>query len=190
MTDTQMRHEVLEIPDAVERLLTLGTPKIAHIANAARAADPYFAVTVARGSSDHACTFLKYALELELGLPVASIGPSVASIYGAELRLTQSLTLAVSQSGQSPDIVAMAEAATKNGSLSVAITNDAVSPLTRACAHTIDIHAGAERSVAATKTFVTSAVAGLILLAEWKDCDALRAALRDLPKRLDRKSVV
>lgn len=183
-TTTQMRHEVLEIPDAVERLLTRGTPEIARIAKAVAKADPRFAVTVARGSSDHACTFFKYALELELGLPVASIGPSIASIYGAQLKLARSITLSVSQSGQSPDIVAMSAAATKSGSFTIAITNDATSPLSRASTHTIDIHARAERSVAATKTFVTSAVAGLVLLAEWKGCAALRAALRGLPERL------
>ncbi|OAN79516.1 aminotransferase [Jannaschia sp. EhC01] len=183
-TLTQMRQEVLEIPDAVERLLSRGTPHIAQIAKAAAEADPRFAVTVARGSSDHVCAFLKYALELELGLPVASIGPSIASIYGAELKLAQSITLSVSQSGQSPDIVAMSAAATKSGSFTVAITNDARARLSTASTHTIDIHAGPERSVAATKTFVTSAVAGLVLLAEWKGCDAMRTALRTLPQRL------
>lgn len=192
MTDpcTQMRREVLEIPEAVDRLLTLGTPQIAQIAKAAAAADPAFAVTVARGSSDHACTFVKYALELELGLPVASIGPSIASIYGAQLKLANSITLSVSQSGKSPDIVAMSAAATKAGSFTVAITNDATSPLTQASTHTIDIHAGQEHSVAATKTFVTSAVAGLILLAEWKGCDVLRGALRTLPERLSQATAL
>ena len=112
---TQMRREILEIPDAAERLLTQGAPEIAGIAAAARAADPAYAVTVARGSSDHACSFLKYAFELELGLPVASVGPSVASIYGAKLRLARSICLAVSQSGQSPDIVAMAQSAGAGG---------------------------------------------------------------------------
>ncbi|WP_224816410.1 SIS domain-containing protein [Hasllibacter sp. MH4015] len=185
MTDqTQMRQEVLEIPDAVDRLLTNGAPSIAMIAEAAAAANPLFAVTVARGSSDHACTFLKYALELELGLPVASVGPSIASIYGARLNLARSVTLSVSQSGKSPDIVAMSRAATDGGSFTIAITNDATAPLAGASQHTIDICAGIERSVAATKTFVTSAVAGLILLAEWKKDDALRSVLNDLPGAL------
>ena len=108
---SQMRREILEIPEAVERLLSQGADPIARIAAAAREADPAYAVTVARGSSDHACTFLKYAFELELGLPVASIGPSVASIYGAKLNLGRSICLAVSQSGKSPDIVAMTKSA-------------------------------------------------------------------------------
>ncbi|MEX3014112.1 SIS domain-containing protein [Gymnodinialimonas hymeniacidonis] len=183
---TQMRREVLEIPDAVDRLLTHGAPAIAAIAKAAADANPRFIVTVARGSSDHACTFLKYAFELALGLPVASIGPSVASIYGADLRLGGSMTLSVSQSGKSPDIIAMSQAATEAGSFTIAITNDPRSPLTQASTHTIDIHAGPELSVAATKTFVTSAISGLILLAEWTGDGTLRTALRALPDRLEK----
>lgn len=185
-TITKMRQEVLEIPMAVDRLLTNGTPAIAEIARAAAAIDPRFAVSVARGSSDHACTFLKYAFELELGMPMASIGPSVASIYGAKLKLAQSVCLAVSQSGKSPDIVEMTRSATQSGSFSIAITNDATSPLAHVATRTIDIHAGPELSVAATKTFVTSAVAGLILLAEWKGDDALSASIKALPEKLSR----
>lgn len=183
---TKMRAEVLEIPAAVDRLLTNGVDAIKAAAAAAREADPCFAVTVARGSSDHVCSFLKYALELELGLPVASIGPSVASIYNAQLKLAKSVTLSVSQSGQSPDIVAMTRSATQSGALSIAFTNDPSSPLADVASQTINIHAGPELSVAATKTFVTSAVAGLMLLAEWKGDDSLRGALRALPGDLER----
>jgi glucosamine--fructose-6-phosphate aminotransferase (isomerizing) len=188
MTDhsTQMRREILEIPKVVARLVAEKSADIAAIADAARAADPRFVVTVARGSSDHVCTFLKYAIELELGLPVASIGPSVASIYGADLKLAGGLCLSVSQSGKSPDIVSMAKGAGKGGAMTVAITNDPASPLAQASAHTIDIFAGPERSVAATKTFVTSAVSGLLLLAHWSGNDGLLTALKDLPTHLER----
>ena len=77
--------------------------------------DPRLIATIARGSSDHAAGFLKYAVELLLGLPVASLGPSIASIYGAQLKLPRSATIAISQSGKSPDIVAMAENARRGG---------------------------------------------------------------------------
>ena len=86
-------------------------PCLPRPARGIRERDPRFLVTVARGSSDHAATFLKYAVELTAGLAVASVGPSIASIYGARLRLDGSACLAISQSGKSPDIVAMAEAA-------------------------------------------------------------------------------
>jgi len=183
---SRMAEEIAEIPEAVARLLSQGGPMIRAVAAAARAADPAFIVTVARGSSDHAAACLKYAAELTLGLPVASIGPSVASVYHAPLRLGGGLCLALSQSGQSPDIVAMTQAARRAGALSVAITNHPASPLAAAAAHVIDIHAGPERSVAATKTFVTSLVAGLALLAEWHGDPALLAALAALPERLEK----
>ncbi|WP_068109411.1 SIS domain-containing protein [Tropicimonas marinistellae] len=182
--ETQMRREIREIPAAVERLMSKGRPAIEDAARAAAARNPAFAITIARGSSDHACTYLKYASELLLGLPVASVGPSIASIYDAHLRLQQSLCIAVSQSGKSPDIVELARMARFDGAISMAITNNRHSPLAESCSHTLDICAGPERSVAATKTFVTSIVAGLLLLAEWKQDEALVTALMHLPDLL------
>ena len=111
----------------------------------ARAAIRVSSSTVARGSSDHAASFLKYAVELTAGMPVASVGPSIASIYGAKLKLDGSACLAISQSGKSPDIVAMAEAARAGGALTIAITNTAGSPLAEASDYAIDILAGAEK---------------------------------------------
>ena len=87
--ETQMRREVLEIPDAVERLLTNGMGEIDAAADMLHKADPQFLATVARGSSDHVATYLKYASELLLGVPVASIGPSIASIYNAPPKITR-----------------------------------------------------------------------------------------------------
>jgi len=182
---SQMHREICEIPHAVDRLLTGGLPAIKDAAAAVRALDPALGITIARGSSDHVCTYLKYCAELLLGLPVCSVGPSVASIYKAPLRLDRSVSIAVSQSGQSPDIVEMARAARRDGALSVALTNNPDSPLGAVSAHTIDIQAGPERSVAATKTFVSSAVAGLLLLAEWRQDSDLLAAIHNLPDALD-----
>ena len=136
-----------------------------------RAADPRLLVTVARGSSDHAATYLKYAVELAAGVPVASVGPSVASIYGRRLRLDGAACLGISQSGQSPDIVEMMRSAGAGGALTVAITNVADSPMAAACDHTLPLQAGPERSVAATKTFVASVLAALALVAEWREDD-------------------
>ena len=178
---SQMRREIVEIPDAVARLLDEGDSALREAGRAIRARNPHFVVTVARGSSDHAATFLKYAIELTAGLAVASVGPSIASIYGAKLRLNGAACLAISQSGKSPDIVAMAEQARAGGALTIALTNTAGSPLALASDHAIDILAGAEKSVAATKSFVNSAVAGLALMAHCIDDAELLAALNALP---------
>jgi len=187
---TQMHAEIREIPAAVERLVSQGDAAIAAAAAEIVALAPRFAVTVARGSSDHICSYLKYGAEILLGVPFASVGPSVASLFHAPLRLEGALCLTVSQSGKSPDIVEMARAAGRDGALTVAITNDPASPLALASRHALDIHAGPETSVAATKTFVASAVAGMMLLAHWKaDADLLKA-LRALPEALDRATAI
>jgi glucosamine--fructose-6-phosphate aminotransferase (isomerizing) len=188
MTDAQsrMRAEIEEIPAAVERLLSGGAAAIAKAATAARALDPAVIATVARGSSDQAATYLKYAAELTLGLPVASIGPSVASIYGAQLRMKGQVCIGVSQSGASPDIVEMARSTRAGGALTIAVTNDTGSRLAGVSDHALDICAGPELSVAATKTFVTSVVALLDLVAEWKGDADLVAALHALPNHLAR----
>jgi glutamine---fructose-6-phosphate transaminase (isomerizing) len=185
MSETLMSAEVAEIPDAAARFLAGSGERVAAAAAAMRALDPRLIVTVARGSSDHAATYLKYVAELAAGVPVASVGPSVASIYGRRLKLDGAVCLGISQSGQSPDIVEMMQSAGEGGGLTVAITNDAASPMAAACAHTLPLEAGAERSVAATKTFVTSVLASLALVAEWRGDEGLRAAVAALPGQFE-----
>lgn len=181
---TQMRREILEIPDAVDRLLSNGQSDIQAAAAAARDLNPTFLLSVARGSSDHACTFLKYASELVLQRPMASVGPSVKSIYDVDLLSSGALSFSVSQSGMSPDIVRMTEAIAGNGGMTIALTNNVDSDLAKVAKATLPIHAGPELSVAATKTFVTSLVAGLWLIAEIKQDRELIRAIHSLPTHL------
>ncbi|MEP4113052.1 MAG: SIS domain-containing protein, partial [Nitratireductor sp.] len=183
---THMWREIREIPDAAAQLLRDGDKALTAAGTALAARDPRLLATVARGSSDHAASFLKYATELTAGVPVASLGPSIASIYGARLKLAGAAVIAISQSGKSPDIVAMAEMARAAGALTAGITNTAGAPLSSHCDHEIDILAGKERSVAATKTFVNSALAGLAILAHWTGSAALADALRALPAQLEK----
>jgi glucosamine--fructose-6-phosphate aminotransferase (isomerizing) len=178
---SHMAREVAEIPQASRRFLTESHDVLMAAAAAMRGVDPGLIVTVARGSSDHSATYLKYAVELLAGVPVASVGPSVASVYGRPLRLGGAVCVGISQSGRSPDIVEMMRAAGAGGALSVAITNFADSPMAMASAHCLPLQAGVEQSVAATKTFVTSVLAGLALVAEWQEDAALRAAVETLP---------
>lgn len=184
MTQTHMKREIAEIPQVVERLLGEGRGAIVEAAKALRAADPDVMITIARGSSDHAATYFKYACELTTGVPVASVGPSIASIYGVDLKLGRAGAIGISQSGKSPDIVAMLESARRSGATTIAITNTATSQLAEAADHVVDICAGTEQSVAATKTFVTSAVAELALLAEWSGDERLGRVLDGLPEAL------
>ena len=181
---TFMRLEIEEIPEAVARFLAESEGLLANAGQALKRKNPAVVVTIARGSSDHAASFLKYAIELSAGVPVASVGPSIVSIYGRDLRLDRAAAIAVSQSGKSPDIVAMAESARRSGARSCALTNTAESPLAAAADFTVDLKAGAERSVAATKSFVSSVVAGLGILAHWTADEKLLAALATLPVAL------
>ncbi len=181
---THMLAEIREIPDAIARLLDHGAAPIKAAGKALRDIDPRLIVTIARGSSDHVASYLKYAVELVAGIPVASVGPSVASIYGVTLNLERACAISISQSGKSPDIVAMAKAARAGGALTIGITNTQDSPLSETSEHALDILAGPERSVAATKTFVASTVAGLLLVAHWSQDAELMAALHELPGHL------
>lgn len=178
---TFMRREVEEIPAATKRFLDGNAARLVEAGAALRAKDPVAIATIARGSSDHASSFLKYAIELSAGVPVASIGPSVMSIYGKSLKFKQFATVAISQSGKSPDIVALAGSAKASGALTFALTNTADSPLAAASDFTVDLMAGPEKSVPATKSYVSSVVAGLALLGAWQQDDALNAALARLP---------
>ncbi|TMV93619.1 SIS domain-containing protein [Thioclava sp. BHET1] len=187
MTDeTLMYSEIREIPQASRALLEAGADEIAQAGAALRACDPSCIVTVARGSSDHAASYLKYAIELAAGVPVASIGPSVASIYGTKLRLKGMGCIGISQSGRSPDIVELLRAAQAGGALTFSLSNDSASPMAQAADHAVGLRAGPERSVAATKSFVCSIVAGLALLAEWQEDASLKAALAALPEAFAR----
>ncbi|MFN4009993.1 MAG: SIS domain-containing protein [Pannonibacter sp.] len=180
-TKTHMATEVAEIPEAAARFLADARAPLADAASAMRSLDPHVIVSVARGSSDHASTYFKYAVELVAGVPVASVGPSIASIYGRTLKLKGAACVGVSQSGKSPDIVEMMRLAGEGGALTIALTNNSASPMAGVSAHTLPLSAGPEQSVAATKTFVNSVVAGLALLAEWLEDEALRAAVAGLP---------
>ena len=180
-----MLSEIREIPEATQRLLRDGQDATKEAGAALRSLDPSVLITIARGSSDHAASYLKYAFEISLGVPVASVGPSIASVYESELRLENAAALAISQSGQSPDIVKMTDAAGKGGALTLALTNDPTSPMARMADQPVGLYAGPETSVAATKTFVSTIVAGLLILAHWRSDEALLAAIAALPETFD-----
>jgi glutamine---fructose-6-phosphate transaminase (isomerizing) len=185
-TASMMRQEIEEIPHAVARLLECGGARLQQAGLRLRENDPAIVATIARGSSDHAATYLKYAIELSAGVPVASLAPSTASIFRARLKLGRTACLAISQSGRSPDIVEMIRTADNDDALALALTNSPNSPLANICDEVLDIMAGTEMSVAATKSFVNSVVAGLAVLAHWMDDISLQQALIDLPMHLSR----
>jgi glucosamine--fructose-6-phosphate aminotransferase (isomerizing) len=179
--ESQMLREAREAPAAVARALAANAEPCRALAARLRAAPPPFAVTCARGSSDHAATFAKYLFELRLGLVTASMGPSVRSVYGSTPRMRGALFLAVSQSGRSPDLVQLATAARGEGAATVALVNDAASPLAAACDTVLPLHAGPERSIAATKSLLTAMATLLQLFVAWRGDAGMARALERLP---------
>ncbi len=189
MTDvptTAMAAEIAQTPDAVARFFEHEEATLRRLGAKLRGLALPFVATCARGSSDHAASYFKYCLEILAGIPVASIGPSVASIYHAPLRPRGGLLISVSQSGKSPDIVALQAAARAAGGFTLAVVNDAASPLAQQADAVLPLHAGDERSVAATKTCIGSAAVLAALVGELHEDNALRAAVRRLPEALGR----
>ncbi|HEX3535714.1 MAG TPA: SIS domain-containing protein [Stellaceae bacterium] len=179
-----MAGELREAPDAVARQRQDLAVPLRELAARLRARPPSVVVTCARGSSAHAATFGKHLIERHLAVPVAAAAPNIATVYKQRLRLSGQLFLAISQSGRSDDLVEAAAAAKKAGALTVALINAADSPLAAACDIVLPLGAGAERSVAATKSFVASLTALLGLVAGWSGNDGLDSALERLPPRL------
>ncbi|HLY00836.1 MAG TPA: SIS domain-containing protein [Roseiarcus sp.] len=188
MGQTFMAAEVLEAGEVVRRQLAANAASIAGLAVDLRAREPPFVATIARGSSDHAALYLKYLVELKVALACASLGPSIASLYHAPLKLKDAVAISISQSGRSPDIVAMQRAAKDQGAATIAFVNDEASPLARGADAMLRLHAGLERSVAATKSMIASLAAGASLVARWSGDDELLAALARLPSVLDQSS--
>jgi glucosamine--fructose-6-phosphate aminotransferase (isomerizing) len=182
--ESLMLREAREAPAVVARALAANARRCRELAGRLRERQPPFAITCARGSSDHAATYAKYLAETRLGLVTASIGPSVSSIYGAPLRAKGALFLAISQSGRSPDLVQLAETARAEGALTVALVNDAASPLAAACEIVLPLHAGPERSVAATKSLLAAMATVLQIVAAWRGDTAMTHALETLPADL------
>ncbi|WP_337267819.1 SIS domain-containing protein [Oryzifoliimicrobium ureilyticus] len=183
-----MLEEAGQSPSVVAGLLEKETSTFASIAKLFADIKPSVVSTAARGSSDHAATFFKYLFEIKCGIPVASIGPSIASVYGAPLQLKNGVHFTVSQSGASPDIVALQETAKKGGATTIAVVNVTDSPLARQADIVLDICAGPERSVAATKSFIASAAALAGVTAAVSGDQDLASALRKLPDALSSTS--
>lgn len=162
---TRMAREIAEQPDVLARLLSDGTDEARTIADAIRRRAPRFVLLAARGTSDHAAIYAKYAIEIGLGLPAGLASPSTLTAYGARPDLRDVLVVAVSQSGGSPDLVETVTVARECGATTLAVTNAPASELAAAADLHLDVRAGVETAVAATKTY-TAELLGLWLVVE------------------------
>ncbi|MBQ0927978.1 SIS domain-containing protein [Saccharopolyspora endophytica] len=172
-----MKHEIGQQPAIFADLLA-AQEQFAEVAAVIAERRPRFALLAARGSSDHAALYAKYLIEVLLQLPVGLTSPSTTTLYGARPDLTDVLLLTVSQSGGSPDLVAVTESGRASGALTVAVTNTTDSPLASAAELSLNIRAGAEQAVAATKTYSATLLALYLLI------DAIRGGRAALARTL------
>ncbi len=196
MNDTQnttrpgalMAAEIAEQPTVWRRLAaTAADPSsdIGHAAALIAAYAPRFILYVARGTSDHAALYAKYLAEVVHELPCGLVSPSTMTAYGARPDLTGVLMIGVSQSGGSPDLVRSMEIARQRGALTIAVTNKADSPLATAAEGHVDIQAGPELAVAATKSYTAQLLAlNLLLTAARRGTPRVDAALLDAGEAL------
>lgn len=180
-----MLAETRAAPALIRAMLAQDEVAYRALALALRQRPPAFVVTVARGSSDHAATYLASLIGIAAGRITASLPPSLVTRYAAPLSFAGAFVLALSQSGASPDLVRTLSAAKAGGALAAAIVNHADSPLAATVEHVLPQRAGAETSVAATKSMLATMACGARLVAAWSEDAALAAALPLLPERLE-----
>lgn len=183
--ETRMYREAAQAAGVVREQLYTNAESMRKLGAALRELSPRAVVTCARGSSDHAATFAKYLIETQTGVLTSSAAPSLSSIYDAATDLRGALFIAISQSGKSPDLLASVESAKASGACVVALCNTPDSPLSKTAHHAVDLCAGAETSVAATKSYIASLSAIVHLLASWTESVELLDALRLAPAQLD-----
>jgi len=174
---TLMATEIAEQPAVLERVLAGVPPQLETLPA------PRFVLLAARGTSDNAALYAKYLVETAVGLPAGLASPSAMTLYGARLDLRDVLVIAVSQSGASPDLVETVEAARANGATTLAVTNAPSSPLAAAADLHVDVLAGPERAVPATKSYTAQLLALWLLCTAWAGGDL--AAADGLPAAAD-----
>jgi glucosamine--fructose-6-phosphate aminotransferase (isomerizing) len=156
---TYLYREIHQQPQILQQLVDRESQSIRALASVIDQKDISHVIIAARGTSDNVGRYAKYLLGAANGLSVGLAAPSLFTIYRRPPRFKNALVLGISQSGQSPDIISVLHEAHKQGALTVAITNDIHSPLAEQAAYTVDMNAGPEKSVAATKTYTASLLA-------------------------------
>jgi glucosamine--fructose-6-phosphate aminotransferase (isomerizing) len=161
-----MRAEIEEIPTVFTRIKNSG-PEMATQLSHLPFSTFDSVILVARGTSDNAALYLKYLIETKIGIPCGLASPSVVSIYGTKLRYKNVLVIALSQSGQSPDLVGYCQAARDGGATVLAMTNEPESPLAKGAHCHLYLHAGPEKAVAATKSYSAELLISRFFVSVW-----------------------
>jgi len=182
---SRLSREIHEQPEVLARLLDEQDGAAARIAAVIRERDVRYAVLAARGTSDNAARYAKYLFGALNRLPVALATPSLFTLYHTPPRLRDTLVLGISQSGQSPDIVAVVEEGRRQGALTVAVTNTPDSPLAQVAECVLVLEAGEERTVAATKTYSAQLAALALLAVHLAEDEGRLADLQHVPEAVE-----
>jgi glucosamine--fructose-6-phosphate aminotransferase (isomerizing) len=175
-----MLDEIREQPAVLEAVLRAEMGTARALCSRFEKERPRFVVLAARGTSDNAAQFGRYLIEISTGIPVSLAAPSVFTLYGAELDFREVLYVGLSQSGESTDVNTCIRRARELGAMTIGITNDAESALARISEQVIQLHAGGEASVAATKTW-TAQLLSMYLLAWSLGADLTLEQIRRMP---------
>ena len=184
LEQTLLYKEIHQQPTVLAELLQEEQATIEKLAAAIRKRDVSYVLIAARGTSDNAGRYAQYLLGAINGLTVALATPSLYSIYGRPPKLGNALVLGISQSGKSPDIVSVVAEGKKQGALTAAITNIPDSDLGKAADFVIGLHAGEEKSVAATKTYTTELAAIALLSATLAKNEEMLTTLQQIPTQV------
>jgi glucosamine--fructose-6-phosphate aminotransferase (isomerizing) len=179
-----MREEALAAAECAACQVNADEDRYGELASRLTSRAPAAAVTIARGSSDHAAGYFAYLSLVRGGHLVTSLPMSSVTLYRAPISARDLLVVSMSQSGRSPDLCMPVERFRAGGATTVAFVNETSSPLAGAAEWVMPLHAGTERSVAATKSFICSLVAGARLVANWSADSELMSAVRELPEAL------
>lgn len=181
---SHMEREIREQPRVLQLLLEAEGKKVEQITDAVREFNPCFVLMVARGSSDNAALYGKYLFGAINRMPVALAAPSLYTLYKSPPDISRALVIAISQSGQSPDLLEVVESGREQGALTVGITNNPDSPMAALCQWVFPLHAGVERSVAATKSYTAQLMALAMLSATLDGRKALIEELAAIPDQV------
>ncbi|AIT08895.1 iron dicitrate transport regulator FecR [Candidatus Francisella endociliophora] len=186
MKETLMHKEASSSFEKVANQLSLNKDIIKNIVKDLKEKNIRRVITIARGSSDCVANFVKYLFETQLGFSVSSLPPSVTTIYGKNIGDEQTLAIAISQSGGSPDLKMALEGCKKAGCTTLAVVNKEKSPLADCADLVLPVRADAENAVAATKSVITSLVALINIVAEYNQDQELLTELNRLPEVLEK----
>jgi glucosamine--fructose-6-phosphate aminotransferase (isomerizing) len=181
MNGTKMLKEIHEQPEVLARVLDEGWTEVLAAARSLRERGFRFAMLAARGTSDNAALYAKYLFEVILGVPTALASPSAFTLYGSRMQLDDVLMIGISQSGESRDVLETVRRSGELGASTLSVTNGEASAMAGAADHHLYLRAGAEESVAATKTYTASLLVLYLLVEALRGEQTPSAGARELP---------